>query len=112
MSKITDEAIMDAIREQMLARIKSQNDARTVNYMLGGGQSGAKGGVFETLGAPSASPVTPDEDPDLDYFVDILKNDNIDPETGKSIGWKKKVHRYASPRGETPPTPKKKRMKP
>jgi hypothetical protein len=33
----------------------------------------------------------------FDYFVDIEKSDDIDPETGKSRGWRKKVRRYREP---------------
>jgi hypothetical protein len=59
-------------------------------------------------GGSIAEQMTPE---DWDYYVDIQREDlpEINPETGKPLGWKKKVHRYTTKRGEEPPAPGKKR---
>jgi hypothetical protein len=104
----SDMDLVAAIRRRMLNEIQEQKDAeRIVNNIYGGSIPG--GGVMDRLGS-AASP-SPEED--RDYFVDILRQNYepgdeaevIDPETGMPVkqqlqagGWKKRVHRFSSPK--------------
>lgn len=52
------------------------------------------------MGALGAASPTPSGEDPYSYFVDIQRRDLKDPETGKSIGWDKSVHRYKTKKEE------------
>ncbi len=87
-----------AIRKRLLAEIeqgRGGSGQSVVNNVYGGGAPAAGGGgIREMMGSPE----------DRDYFVDIEREDlpDINPATGKPKGWKKKVHRFSTGRGEDP----------
>lgn len=90
--------LREAIRDRILNEIKKPRDVeRIVNNVYGGPLTSDKslgGGVTGEM----AKDMTPAE---LDYLVDIEREDlpEINPKTGKPIGWRKKVRRYTQPRG-------------
>lgn len=93
---VDDNVLLQAIRQRMLDEIRAKKEAAAIinNNVYGGGgsmPSGIQAGMHDA--APSG-------DDDRDYFVDILR-ENLDPEN-PSAGWRKKVHRYAQPKGEKP----------
>lgn len=85
----------NAIRKRILEEISARRDAAQIinnfqNQAPLASESRAPNSLQEAMFDPGA----------FDYLVDIEKTDEIDPETGKSVGWKKKVHRYRKPREE------------
>lgn len=96
--EITDAILVQAMRKRLLEEISSGRSpveaARIVNNIYGGSPSG-QNGVVEAMAAQGGLPGS--EDP-FDYFVDINREDVIDPQTGEKKGWSKKVHRYRAPK--------------
>ncbi len=95
---ISDDVLLEAVRKRILKQLeKEEGSANVTNNMYAGGMDNAShtGGVMSQLGSGQG------EDP-FDYLVDIERDDKRDPETGKVMGWKKKVHRYRVPKGEKP----------
>lgn len=98
---LTDEDLIQLVRAQMAGNINR----------LGYGQADLNEELQRSRqkGASSiAEQMTPEE---WDYYVDITREDlpEINPDTGKPRGWKKKVHRYTTKKGEELPPPGKKR---
>lgn len=79
---------LEEIQHAELARGQEQHQ-HVINNLYGGG--GGMSGVREQM--------DPD---DNDYFVKITRRDldEKDPDTGKPVGWEKKVHRYRQPHDE------------
>lgn len=100
---ISDDYLIQAARRRLLRMLEKEGGdaASIVNNVYGGGGSGGGaaggggggglGGMLEAMGGGG-------EDP-FDYFVDIKREDlpDINPATGKPLGWKKTVHRFRSP---------------
>lgn len=85
---INDESLLRAIRKRLLDEISSGRSAeRIVNNVYGSSPTGLVDRLNESYMGQSG------EDP-YEYFVDIDREDKIDPETGEKIGWAKKVRRY------------------
>ena len=96
----TDEVLLEAMRQRMKRQLDKEEE-RTLNNVINnysGGGSSSGGGVMAQMGGAKDDP---EIDP-YDYIVDIQKSDVIDPATGKSTGWNKKVHRYRSEKGSEP----------
>lgn len=92
---VTAEAIKQAILRRHLEELQQrQQEASIVNNLYGGGGGG--GGMREQMGGGGGE--SPE---DHDYFVDITREDlpKINKATGKPMGWHKKVHRFATPKG-------------
>lgn len=92
--QITEDMLLNAIRKRQLADIERRDSERIVNNIYGGG-IGA-GGVSGQMGGGGGGEF---QDPaDRDYFVDIVREDlpEINPDTGRPRGWKKRVHRFAT----------------
>jgi len=93
----------DDVRQAVLAQILAEintgggGGARAVKAKQRARQESDDG--FDSI----SSGMTPE---DWDYLVDIERRDVMSPE-GEKIGWDKKVHRYASPKGKEPPKGKK-----
>lgn len=94
-----ENVLRQAIQQRILEEIQRKEAAhQVVNNVYG--QSGAAAphahGVSEQMGGMSPE--------DYDYLVDITRSDlpEINPATKKPMGWKKTVHRYASPKGKEP----------
>lgn len=88
---VSDNALIRAARKRILAELEAKQAAQqsVINNYGGGGQVG--GGLMERMNGAQG------EDPGLyDYLVDIERRDlpEKDPDTGKPIGWTKKVHRH------------------
>lgn len=98
-----------AIRRRLLEEIEGRRGggpSPVVNNVYGGGVGGGGGGLREQMAGGD------DMDPAArDYFVDILREDlDINPDTDKPRGWRKKVHRFTTPHNED--APKKKDFRP
>lgn len=90
--QLSDEALIKAARKRILRELEAQQAAGVINNVYGGSQ-----GLTERMnGAPA------DDQSLRDFFVDIERRDlpERDPETGKPIGWTKKVKRYSAERGQ------------
>jgi len=92
-----DAALIRAARERVLSELAGRESRRTqaqriINNIYGGG--GVADGLSPGAAGASGGGAAPD---DLDYLVDIERKDlpDINPATGKPMGWSKKVHRYA-----------------
>jgi len=96
----SDAALLKAVRKRILSEVSSPREAaaaKIINKVYGGGGGG---GVMDRLGHQPQMGGEGGEDP-FDYFVNIQRKDlpDINPETGKPIGWEKTVHRYREPKG-------------
>jgi hypothetical protein len=106
MPSVTDEMLIEALREKILREIQKEQNAQAITQNIyGPGQ--------QVQGIPERMQLGPQEElpEDLfDYFVDITREDlpEVNPVTSKPLGWKKSVHRYRTKKGEEPP--KKKRI--
>lgn len=90
--EINDAMLVQAMRRRLMDEISERGGraSSVVNNNVYGG------GLRD--GGMGAGPMD-DGGSDRDYFVDILKEDlETDPETGKSKGWRKKVHRFSTPK--------------
>lgn len=91
--EVNDDVLLRAIRQRMLEDLRSprQSAAPITNNVYGGGVGG---GVRDSMSDADLGGV------DRDYFVDIVREDlpDINEATGKPIGWKKKVHRFSTPK--------------
>lgn len=79
-----------AIKQRILDEISKDRTAQIINNFQGAplaSQARKPESIQEAMFDPGA----------YDYLVDITKQDMIDPETGKSRGWRKKVRRYREP---------------
>jgi hypothetical protein len=56
---------------------------------------------MDRMGGGGSTPAGEGEDP-FSYFVKVTRKDlpDINPATGKPMGWEKTVHRYKQERGE------------
>jgi hypothetical protein len=87
---IDDQSLIRAARKRILRELAGQHE----NAGSAGSPKYAGGGLMEKMNGGQS-----DNDDLFSYLVDIEKNDKRDPETGKTIGWTKKVHRHREPRG-------------
>lgn len=89
---LDDQLLVQAMRKRILDEInKREQQAAIVNNVYGGGgQPSQMHGVADQMTGMSEG-----EDP-YDYFVDITRKDlpDINPATGKPLGWEKSVHRH------------------
>ncbi len=94
----SDQALIAAIRRRLLQEIEREQagGASVVNNVYGGGapivpSEAPSQGLMGQMGGQAGAT----EDP-YDYFVDIVRKDlpEINPETGKPIGWEKSVRRH------------------
>jgi hypothetical protein len=121
---ITDEVLLNAIRQRVLEDIQNKQAQNVINNMVGGGMAPEQGAsaIFGQM-ANKGGLADLAEEPDMqDYNVDILKEDLYDPindekykqlaailqqhpevglnpkdiPIGKPKGWKKSVRRYRS----------------
>jgi hypothetical protein len=112
-----EEELLRALKARLLREIESQPAAPSFNIYAGGG--GVPSGIQEYMSAGgSKSPanmaaaeqagMTPEE---LEYMVNISRRD-VEAVVGqdeegnpirKKIGWDKRVHRFAGPKGEMNP---------
>ena len=112
---ITDAVLLEAIRQRMMDEIGKQHESNVINNLIGGSSDalpatrGARG-VSEFAGQATSSGAEGLSPEDYDYLVDITREDlpEINPATGKPMGWKKTVHRYREEKGKKNP-PKKAR---
>ena len=91
-TNLDDAALIAALRRRMLDELERRDDIKPiVNNIYGHGVGGLMGEAYQG---------DPENRDDYDYFVDIMRKDleDKDPETGKPLGWEKKVHRYRSPK--------------
>jgi len=91
---VTDEMLLQAIRKRLMEDIqRKEQQAAIVNQIYGGAAGPARGVMGALGGAQQGEGVDPGM---FDYFVDITREDlpELNPETGKPLGWKKSVHRY------------------
>jgi hypothetical protein len=108
MPKITDDMLVDALRESMMERLRRREEAQVINNIQNAGSGGSVpsgvGGIASHLGGET--PVAPDDDL-FNYAVDITRNDlPINPDTGKPGGWVKHVKRYREKKGDHHPKQK------
>ena len=111
---ITDAVLLEAIRQRMMDEIGKQRETNVINNLIGGGSDALPAvrgsrGVGEFVGQANPSSAGEGLSPeDMDYLVDITREDlpGLNPDTGKPRGWKKTVHRYRAPKGDSKP-PKK-----
>lgn len=88
---IDDQSLIRAARKRILRELAGQHE----NAGSQGSPKYASGGLMEHMNGGK------DDSSDLmDYLVEIEKNDIPNPDGGKPVGWTKKVHRYASPKGK------------
>ena len=103
MSHISDQMLLQAIREKALNDIKAQHAAQSIinNYGSSGAGSPLGGSAGVGSAMSDAGSGSPGEDP-FDYWVDITRKDlpEINEATGKPAGWEKSVHRHRTPKGE------------
>ena len=89
--QLTDDMLLQAVRKRIRDELLGgkKSNASIVNNVYGGHPDQAKeGGILsDQMGNQMGG-----EDP-FDYFVDIERRDQVDPE-GNKLGWDKKVHRY------------------
>jgi len=100
MSDDYNKQLQEAIRRRLLEEIGSSRGGQAItNNVYGGGLTGGVRGQMS--GEGEDMPMPKDE---RDYFVDILREDlpEINEATGKPKGWRKKVHRFTTARGEDP----------
>ena len=108
---ITDDIMLDALKKRVLREIERSNaglSGPVFNNYAGASPAGGPLHGISELGSQSHNEQI---DPDLyDYMVDITREDlpDINPATGKPVGWKKSVKSYRAAKQE-PPTHKKKR---
>lgn len=97
-------SLQQAIRERALEDMRARREAAVVNNVYGGGLQHPSGGVMGMLGNEPRSPQHEIDPGAFDYYVDIKRKDlpEINPETGKPMGWEKSVHRYRHPKGLEP----------
>ena len=103
--QLNDEMLVAAMRQRLLDEIqKRQEHQAIINNVYGGGshEKPASMGVADQLGSAGDG-----EDP-YDYFVDITRKDlpEINPQTGKPMGWEKSVHRHRQKKKIEPLRPK------
>lgn len=81
--------ITKRIRERLLHAMEAEKASAIVNNVTQNAHGG--GGLMEHMGSPE----------DADYAVDIERRDlpEINPETGRPMGWTKKVTRTRVPKG-------------
>jgi hypothetical protein len=106
---LSDAALIRAARKRLLSELEpamkkaesSANHASVVNNVYGGGHGAGDGGLMDRMGGGGSTPAGEGEDP-FSYFVDVTRKDlpDINPATGKPMGWEKSVHRYKQKRGE------------
>jgi hypothetical protein len=96
-SVLDDAQLIQAARRRLLRMLESgESPASIINNIGSGGPSGSSGGLVEKMSGGG------EEDPGLfDYLVDIEKTDIPGGEGEKPIGWRKKVHRYRTKKGES-----------
>ena len=85
-----DQAIIAAVRRRLLQEIENKGQTSSIiNNVYGTGRD-PEAGAGDVRGMMLGG-----EDP-FDYMVDIERRDlpDINPETGKPMGWTKKVRRY------------------
>jgi hypothetical protein len=112
-----DAALIRAARERVLSELAGRESRRTqaqriINNIYGGGgvadglSPGALGGGNGGAGLGTSDA---GEDP-YDYFVNIKREDlpDINPHTGKPVGWSKEVHRFRNRRDDDGDKSKKK----
>lgn len=76
-----------ALRERLLEEIRGGRQSQIVNNLYGAsGGASAPSSIREAMNPA-----------DYNYFVDITREDVLDPE-GNKAGWKKRVKRYADPK--------------
>lgn len=91
---VDDDTLVQAVRKRLLREIGSQHEAHSISNVIN--NHGGGGGLMEAMNSGSGG-----ENPDLmNYLIDIEKKDDINPETGKAMGWKKTVRRHVEPRGK------------
>lgn len=96
---LDDAELIRALRRRMLSELQGGSDVTpVVNNVYGGGVSGAMGQAMQG---------DPENRDDYDYFVDIARRDlpELNPDTGKPVGWEKNVHRYRSKKKAQSQTP-------
>jgi hypothetical protein len=101
---VNDDVLLAAIRKRLLREIEDErraSDAAQIVNNVYGGPMEARGGIHEEL--------APD---DMEYYVDITRKDlpETNPETGKPVGWEKKVRRWRQKAGDDPTDPQKKSL--
>jgi hypothetical protein len=94
-----NQQLQEAIRRRLLEEVEGKRGgaASVVNNVYGSaGGGGQGGGLMDSWGGGGGE--------ERDYFVDILREDldEINEATGKPKGWRKKVHRFTTPRGSDP----------
>jgi hypothetical protein len=111
-----EEELLQALKARLLKDISSQSAAPSFNIYAGGGMpsgiqeymsaSGSKSPA--NMAAAEQAGMTPEE---LEYMVNISRRD-VEAVVGqdqegnpikKKIGWDKRVHRFAGPKGEMNP---------
>lgn len=92
---ISDQELIRAVRKRLLADIENRKEAERIVNNIYGGPVGS-GGVMDRLAHQPEMGGEGGGGDDFDYFVDIVRRDlpELHPETGKPIGWEKKVHRF------------------
>jgi hypothetical protein len=84
--------IEQAIRARILEEIKADRQAQIINNVYGGGAQSPQSG-----GSSVREAMAQFDPKDYNYFVDITREDVLNPE-GEKMGWKKRVKRYADPK--------------
>ena len=93
MSRISDQAFIEAARRRLLEEIRGRQAAESHHKIINnvyGHDGGHHGGLVEHMAHPDNN----------DYYVDITREDlpGVNPETGKPAGWKKTGHRRTEPK--------------
>lgn len=93
---VTDEVLLEAVRQRLLDEVRKQERMAPVVNNVYGGHVPSSQGVAEQMGQPEADPGL------FDYFVDIERSPLMNPATGTAVegAWKKKVHRYRTPKSD------------
>lgn len=96
---LSDAALLKAVRQRILGELGERHATPSIINNAYGGSSHAgapdTAGVMGILGGGAGG--AGGEDP-WDYSVDIRRDDNIDPVTGKKTGWNKTVRRHRTPK--------------
>ncbi len=96
---IDDNALVQAVRKRLLRELEAKQQMAEIHNTINNHQEGGGAGHGGLAAAMNGGPAR--EDPDLmNYLIDIQKTDDINPETGKTMGWKKTVRRHVEPRGK------------
>lgn len=97
MDRISDDMLLQAIRQRILDQIEArQQMAPIINNVYGSGPSGGMQGVADLMNKPGDQPEAEEVGPDpYEYRVDIQRRNVYDPDDPeKMIGWNKSVNRY------------------